>query len=356
MSGRCVALTAGVVVVIMVVMMACLSQGTGDDVRSEGTGGAVTGLMSEQSGSDAGQSGTSAKPADHPGPATQLATEDPLERSGIQSSVPLFVDRHGILSVQPKPLGDLGPVSLRCSVSKDQKFVYKAVQYRCDESGELRRKGEEHVQDIGMELYRVVDVDASTGAFVLERSQRQPSVITRGGTLVAVDNPTSDKLRVTISPRNEAIKVEVNGHEVSGGREKAIMPDLVWPEKEIRKGASWKVAAAGNPANVLEVKVAGFAEVQGRRCVVLDAKQVLHLSGTQREGPKPQEWQNTLTMTGSKYIDLETGAIVREETLSMHDLKVRPLGSQSSFVRSADTPREPNIKMVRQLLDIDVAS
>jgi len=78
---------------------------------------------------------------------------------------------------------------------------------------------------------------------------------------VAVDNPTQDKLRVTISPPNEAMKVEVNGHEVSGGREKAIIPDLVWPEKEIRKGASWKLAA-GNPANVLEVKVAGFAEVR----------------------------------------------------------------------------------------------
>lgn len=78
---------------------------------------------------------------------------------------------------------------------------------------------------------------------------------------MAVDNPTQDKLRVTISPPNEAMKVEVNGHEVSGGREKAIIPDLVWPEKEIRKGASWKLAA-GNPANVLEVKVAGFAKVR----------------------------------------------------------------------------------------------
>lgn len=50
-----------------------------------------------------------------------------------------------------------------------------------DEDEDLRRKGEEHVHDIGIKLYRVVDVDANTGAFVLERSQRQPSVITRGG-------------------------------------------------------------------------------------------------------------------------------------------------------------------------------
>jgi hypothetical protein len=81
---------------------------------------------------------------------------------------------------------------------------------------------------------------------------------------------------------------------------------------------------------------------------VLGAKQVLHVSGTQREGPKPQEWQNTLTMTRSKYMDLETGAIVREETFSMHDLKVRPLGSQGPCDRSADTPLEPKVKMVRQ--------
>jgi hypothetical protein len=247
------------------------------------------------------------------------------------------------LNVEVKPLQNApAEVVLRRQPKVGETMTYKQIVTSCDANGKPTNTtaGGTLVNET---TGRITEVDPTGEVYTVEwRNGPCLAIRNPGGEVKLLDPPGTGVQKMSLSCRGRVIRSSATeAASSSKGTNVDDFPCLEYPEKPLKLGESWTVTSPSG-AGSITASVEGYAELNGRACVVLKATSRVKTTMTVVSAKK-----GTLSLPvdiateGRQYVDYRSGEVVAEDMVTQ----------TSGQIGAAFGGR---IRSVKQLVDVTV--